>query len=58
MDERDLIGVFPNLTRDLKIYVTMPVTSSEAERRFAKPSIIKVAFPPSVWSCGSHPWFY
>jgi len=42
MDERDLIGVFPNLTTGLKIYMTIPVTSSEAERGFAKPSIIKV----------------
>lgn len=39
--DRDLIEVFPNLTTILKIYLTIPITSCEAERNFSKLSIIK-----------------
>jgi hypothetical protein len=40
-DESNLIVVFPDLTAILQIYVTLPITSCEAERNFSKPSLIK-----------------
>lgn len=37
----DLIDVFPNLYTVLKIYLTLPITSCEAERAFSKVTIKK-----------------
>lgn len=39
--EKNLIDIFPNLTTILKIFITLPITSCEAERNFSKLSIIK-----------------
>jgi hypothetical protein len=41
MYKRDLAEVYPNLTKNLKIYVTLPKTNCEAERNFSKLSIKK-----------------
>ena len=39
--ERSLIDVFPNLYTALKIFLTLPITSCEAERAFSKLTFIK-----------------
>ena len=39
--ERNLIDVFPNLYTALKIFLTLPITSCEAERVFSKLTFIK-----------------
>jgi hypothetical protein len=39
--ERNLIEAFSNLTTNLKVYMTLPITSCEAERNFSKLSKIK-----------------
>jgi len=39
--EENLIDIFPNLYTILKIYLTLPITSCEAERGFSKLSFIK-----------------
>jgi hypothetical protein len=41
MIELYMIEVFPDLTTVLKIYMTLPVTSCEAERNFSELSITK-----------------
>lgn len=38
---KEMIDVFPNLYTALKIFLTLPVTSCEAERSFSKLTIIK-----------------
>jgi hypothetical protein len=40
-DESNLIVVFPDLTAVLQVYMTLPITSCEAERNFSKPTLIK-----------------
>jgi hypothetical protein len=42
--ERNLIELFPNFRSVLKIYMTLPSTSLEAERNFSKLSILKDKF--------------
>jgi len=42
--ERNLIEVFPYLTTILKIYVTLPIVSCEAERIFSQLLVIKTNF--------------
>ncbi|GCB69255.1 hypothetical protein scyTo_0010528 [Scyliorhinus torazame] len=42
--EQRLIEVFPNITTALKLNMTMPITSCEAERNFSKLSFIKNKF--------------
>ncbi|XP_072366900.1 zinc finger MYM-type protein 1-like [Scyliorhinus torazame] len=42
--EQHLIEVFPSITTALKLYLTMPITSCEAERNFSKLSFIKNKF--------------
>ena len=39
--ERNLIDVFPNLYTALKIFLTLPITSCEAERVFSKLTFTK-----------------
>ena len=39
--ERNLIDAFPNLYTALKIFLTLPMTSCEAEREFSKLTFIK-----------------
>ena len=42
--EQHIIEVFPNITTALKLYLTMPIMSCEADRNFSKLSIIKNKF--------------
>ncbi|XP_072368175.1 zinc finger MYM-type protein 1-like [Scyliorhinus torazame] len=42
--EQHRIEVFPNITTALKLYLTMPIMSCEAERNFSKLSFIKNKF--------------
>jgi len=44
MYETHLIKVFPNSTEILKIYMSLPMTSCEAERNFSDLSLIKNKF--------------
>jgi hypothetical protein len=44
MYETNLIKVFPHLMEILKIYITLPITSCEAERNFCVLSVIKSKF--------------
>ncbi|XP_072351187.1 zinc finger MYM-type protein 1-like [Scyliorhinus torazame] len=46
--EQHLIEVFPNITTALKLYLTMPITSCEAERKFSKLSFIKNKFQSTI----------
>ena len=46
--EQHLIEVFPNLTTVLKLYLTMPIMSCEAERKFSKLSFIKNKFQSTM----------
>ena len=43
-DESNLIVSSPNLTAILQVYMTLPITSCEAERNFSKPPLIKNKF--------------
>ena len=51
--EQHLIEVFLNITTVLKLYLTMPITSCEAERNFSKLSFIKNKF----WSTMTEEYF-
>jgi hAT family dimerisation domain. len=42
--EINLIEIFPDLTKILKIYTELPITSCETERNFSKLSIKKSNF--------------
>jgi hypothetical protein len=42
--ETNLLKVFPHLIEILKMYMTLPITSCEAERNFSDLSVIKNKF--------------